>query len=75
MSNVIPMPGLEIEMQFSEIEGLIDAMLYMHEAADETDRRRIMEAEISMLHVIKEKIQDGQRQLVRMPGHYGRRAS
>jgi hypothetical protein len=75
MSNVIPMPGLEIEMQFSEIEGLVDAMLYMHEAADDGDRKRIMEAEISMLHVIKDKIRAGQGQLLRMPGHYGRKAS
>lgn len=72
MTNVIPMPGLSVETQFSEIEGLVDAMLFMHEAVEDADRKRVMDAETAILHVIKDKIALGQRDLTRISGHYGR---
>ncbi|MER2534415.1 MAG: hypothetical protein ABTQ31_04540 [Rhizobiaceae bacterium] len=76
MTNVIPLPGLSVEMQFSEIESLVDAMLYMHETAESSgDRKRIMDIEVALLHIIRDKIATGQRDLTRIPGHYGRKAS
>lgn len=73
MTNVIPMPGLTVEMQFSEIEGLVDAMLLMHETCDEGDRKRVMDIDTTLLHLIRDKIQVGQKHLTRIPGHYGSR--
>ena len=75
MTNVIPMPGLSVEMQFSEIESLVEAMIFMHENAEANDRKRIMDMEIAMLHIIRDKITTGQRDLTRISGHYGRIAS
>lgn len=75
MTNVIPLPGLSVEMQFSEIESLVDTMLYMHETAEDGQRKRIMDMEVAILHIIRDKIAAGQRDLTRIPGHYGRRAS
>lgn len=74
MSNVIPLPGLSVEMQLSEIEGLIDAMLFMHESAGSGDRERIINICVTLLYVMKDKCRAGQNHLQRMPSHYGRSA-
>ncbi|MCW5697929.1 MAG: hypothetical protein KIS96_14510 [Bauldia sp.] len=49
------MPYLQVETDLCDLQGLIDAMLYMHEIADEGDRKRIMDAETVLLHLAREK--------------------
>ena len=66
MSNVIPMPTLDVEMQLSEISGIVDCMLYMHESAEGTDLERVVKAETTLLYVIKDKADTAQKALSRL---------
>lgn len=70
--NVVRMPGLSVESELSEIESIVDAMIFMHESVQDGDRDRVMTAETALLWIIKEKCQSGQTHLLRMPGHYSR---
>lgn len=55
MTNVIPMPLARIDELLSEIEGIADALLYMHESAEPGDRDRVFNATITLLYLIHEK--------------------
>lgn len=55
MTNVIPMPLARIDELLSEIEGITDALLYMHESAKGEDRDRVFNSTITLLYLIHEK--------------------
>ena len=75
MTNVIPMPTLDVEMQLTEISALADAMLYMHEGCHDGDRKRVMDAETTILFIIKDKADTAQKALLRIGRSIERRAS
>jgi len=66
MAEVIPYPTLQVEMQLSEIGGLVDAMIFMHEAAGDGDRQRVMLFETSLLWVMRDKLQAAHTALERL---------
>lgn len=55
MTNVIPMPLARIDELLSDIEGLAEVLLYMHESAAPADRDRVFNSTITLLYLIHEK--------------------
>jgi hypothetical protein len=63
---VIPFPTLAVEMKLSEIESMLDAMIYMHEVVDDDARERIMRTETGMLWVMKDIAAAAHRELEKL---------
>lgn len=45
-----------IDMQLSEISGLVQAMLFMQEEADDARRAELRDATVAMLYIISDKL-------------------
>ena len=55
MSNVIPMPLANIDEMLADIDALVDSLIFMNEAAEETDRERVRGNTISLLYQVRDK--------------------
>jgi hypothetical protein len=74
MADIIPYPPLKVEMHLSEIESMLDAMIYMHEVVEPADRERIMRTETGMLWVMKDIAAAAHKELERLGAARRRRA-
>ncbi len=56
MTNVIPMPLQNIDMQLAEISAMVSALIFMQEEADAAKLAELKSATISMLYVVSDKL-------------------
>lgn len=55
VANSIPLALAHIDMQLSDIEAILDSLLFMHEAASPGDRERLFVCTIPLLYAAREK--------------------
>ena len=56
-----------IELELTEINGLIDVLLFAAENAEEADQLRLRDAAVALLYVVGDKLTRARREVTRCP--------